>query len=203
MRLKLLFLLVVAGAAYLMSQGFTASSPAREYIYFGGKLVAMESVTSQAPAAVIYSPPNGTFSGPGGVFKVIVSDPNGAANLYQTNVMLGTSLDAATSCFLFYQHQWNQVFLYDPSTANWSAAMSLTPGVGSTTQLDSSLCTLFKTSSGGAYVSNQPTQFELSLNITLKPALANPVNIWTWVGDLQSQYFWWSILPPQPYTRNP
>jgi hypothetical protein len=107
MRLILLFLLVVAGAAFLLSQGFTASTPAREYIYFGGNLVAMESVTSQGPAAVSYSPPNGTFSGPGGVFKVIVSDPNGAA-------------------------------------------MSLTPGVGSTTQLDSSLCTLVMASSGGA-----------------------------------------------------
>lgn len=153
--------------------------------------------------AVNSSPLNGSFNGSDAVFKIVVSDPNGAANLYQTNVMPGTNLDAATSCFLFYQHQANQIFLYDPATATWSAAMSLTPGSGSITQLDSSLCTLFKTNSDGAYIGNQPTQFELSLSITLKPALANPVNIWSWVGDLQGQYFWWSILPPQAYTRVP
>ena len=199
MKLFALFLMI-AGAAFLLSQGFNAANPAREYIYFDGKLVAMESVTSQGPASNGYVPPGGVYSGSGGVFKITVSDPNGAANLYQTNVMLGTNLDAATSCFLFYHHQWNNVYLYDQATATWSPAINVTSGSGGPTQADSSMCTLYKAGSGGAFVANQPTQYELSLNIVLKPALANPVNVWTWVGDLQSQSVWWAIQPP-PYTR--
>jgi hypothetical protein len=203
MKWKTLATIALIGATFLASQGFNPSNPAREYIYFRGKLIAMESLTSQAPAPVDYSPPGGTFSGPGGVFKVRISDPNGAANLYQTNIMLGTNLDPATTCFAYYHYLWSNIYLYEPGTGTWSAPMSLAPGSSGPTQLDSTRCTLYKANSGSSFVPNQPTVAELSLNITIKNTVANPINIWTWTSDLQGNYAWWSILPPQSYTRVP
>lgn len=191
---------ILAASLTLAAQGFNPANPVREHIYFGGKLIAVESIPNQPPVSNGYTPPGGVGSGTGGVFKIRVKDPNGPANLNETHVYIGEIDDPNSACHMYFKHATSGIYFYKASDATW-VYIDTVPGTAGPTEVEDAFCKLFKTGSGAAVSATDPTVAEISINATLKSALPNPIKIWVKASDLQGNIANYSEqLPPYSST---
>lgn len=191
---------ILAVSLSLAAQGFNPANPVREHIYFGGKLIAVESIPNQPPVSNGYTPPGGVGSGMGGVFKIKVKDPNGPANLNETHIYIGETDDPNSACNMYFKHSSSTISFYKASDAT-RVDIDTTPGTPGPTEVEDAFCKVFKTGSGAAVSTTDPTVAEISINATLKSALPNPVKIWVKVLDLQGNMVNYAEqLPPYSST---
>jgi hypothetical protein len=141
------------------------STPTREYIRAGGKLVAIEiknfgAPTAYAPTTVSASPTNN--SGWANVFEYKFSDLNGAADITEAEVSYSesASLPFANSCRFVYTKSLNAVRLYNDAASAFVSG-SISPS-SSGSNIGNSRCTLI---GGSLVVSTSGNDLTLRIGI--------------------------------------
>ena len=153
-------------------QNLDPTAPSKEYIYIGGKLIAVElgpklSVTVTADSV---TPLSG--SGSSQTFALQYSDTFGSADLTQAWVWINAnSTTAANSCMAYYDKASNGIYLLTDGGHFWTARSTL----GATGTLSNSQCSINLTSSS---VVNSGTHLTLNLAITFTGAYAGAKNVY-------------------------
>jgi hypothetical protein len=161
--------------------GFTAAYDGAKYTFAevqnasrnsGWAALGTWTVTSgappPAPSAVSVTPNSG--SGSTQTFSFAYTDPNGAADIATTQVVINATLSATGSCCLYYARGVNELFLASDAGV-WQGP--LTPGVSGT--LQNSQCTL---NSGTSSVTPSGNNLTVNFAVTFAPGFAGGKNVY-------------------------
>jgi hypothetical protein len=120
------------------------------------------------PQLISLDPASG--SGQSQTFTLTASDASGAADIGSMNLLINSSLEGSTGCWIYFDHPHAQFTLY--SSGNWMGPAS----TGGT--LSSSVCSVKLASS-----SDSGNNATVSFAITFNAAFAGSRTIWAAAGD--------------------
>jgi hypothetical protein len=165
------------GLTFVAIQGQT-----REYIYLGGRLVAIESLNPNLPPATVsVAPSSGT--GATQLFSLVYSDANGYSDLTFVQFLIASSASGdASQCLVHYDVAGNGLWLYGDSGYFLGP---VTPGVNSNA-LVSSGCAVSTAESSRTLSGNTVT---LRASITFK--IARTANLYMRAMDSASHDTGW------------
>ena len=130
--------------------------------------VQMGTWGALGPASVVSISPN-SGSGPTQVFSAIFTDPNGATDLNNVQILFNTTASGANACYVMLLN--NHLYLQNDAWTGFSSA--ITPGSSGT--LSNSQCTLSAAGSSYTY-----SGYTVTLNVALSfnGSFASPKNIY-------------------------
>jgi hypothetical protein len=139
------------------------------------------TVPAGTPQAVSVSPSSG--SGSTQVFTFTYSDPRGYTAIGSTQTLIGSSLFASGSCYLFFNRYLNTIYLFNDAGTAWSSPVTL----GQAGTLQNGQCALNAAASSVTGVGNTLT---LNLSLTFKTSYAGSKNVYMEVYDGASDSGW-------------
>ncbi|MGA3026756.1 MAG: glycoside hydrolase family 44 protein [Bryobacteraceae bacterium] len=142
------------------------------------------TATSAGPPAIVSLTP-GSGTGLPAVFSAVYSDPNGAADLNKVLLLVNTSVNEASACYVYYYPQGNQLYLRNDAGTAWLMP-ALTPGGGGT--LANSQCTLNASTSAVSVSGNTLT---LKASVTFTSVVVGPRNVYLYASGLSGQNSGW------------
>ncbi len=155
------------------------ASPAREYTYFGSRLVAVDVRGNVGPNDLSYvAPPSQGLRRM--TMKFSISDPDGGANTAQLNVIIGQWFNNTRTCY-FHWVKWNNTFYLNNGlygAAEQWLPMSMASGAGADVQSDN--CKVYRNTTS---VSVTGTKRELTVDLDLRAPLGGDLNVWSWGRD--------------------
>ncbi|MFN0101992.1 MAG: hypothetical protein ACKV2U_07875 [Bryobacteraceae bacterium] len=173
-RIRRFFTIYLAALTTVWGQ----SSPIREYVYFGTRLVAVEARGNLGPNDLNYVAPAPSLRRM--TMKFQISDPDGGANVSQLNVIVGREFGNLRSCY-FHWTKWNNTFYLNNGLYGGSEAwLPLFLGTGGTGDVESENCKIYRS---GTATAVSGAAFELTVDIEMRAALGGTLNIWTWGRD--------------------
>jgi hypothetical protein len=131
------------------------------------------SAVNRAPQAVSVTPSSGTASSQ--TFTFLLSDADGYADISGLQLLIGTQLAAANSCYIYYNRPNDTLYLASDA-GSWQTPVSL----GASSTLQNSQCSLNSGSSSKSVSGNNLT---LNLAITFKSGYASSASIWMLAED--------------------
>ncbi len=140
-----------------------------------------------APSAVSVSPASG--SGARQVFSFLFSDPNGAADLLWTQMLVNSPLNITNGCYLHYNRSYNVVYLRDDASTAWLGPVPL----GTATTLENSQCIVNVGTSSRNVARNSlaenaaevaGTDMTVNLDLSFKTAFSGPKSVYMYAQDL-------------------
>lgn len=134
----------------------------KEYIYLGGRLVAVHIGGSALPTADSVSP---SGSGSSQTFTYKFSDVNGFADIQSTQMLVNATLTGVNGCYLYFSRATNQIHLMNDGGTAWSSPLTL----GTAGTLQNSQCIVDAGLSSSSGTANTLT---VILKLTFKPAFA-------------------------------
>jgi hypothetical protein len=135
------------------------------------------------PTIVSLSPNSG--DGPSVTFQAIYSDPNGTSDLSELLLLVNTSVNGATACYMYYQPQGNHLYLSNDAGTAWLTP-ALTPGVAGTAS--NSQCTL---NAGTSSVSTAGNDLTVNADLTFKSAFVGARNVYLYAAGSSGQNSGW------------
>jgi hypothetical protein len=147
----------------------------KEYIYLGGRLVAVHIGGSALPTADSVSPSFG--SGSSQTFTYTFSDVNGFADILWTQMLVNATLTSLNGCNIFFWRAANQIQLLNDGGTAWSSPLTL----GTAGTLQNSQCILDAGLSSSSGTGNTLT---VVLRLTFKPAFAGGKSNYLLANDL-------------------
>src|SRR5712692_2511240 len=118
---------------------------------------------NQPPTNVSITPSSG--SGSGQTFSYLFSDPNGFGNIVSAQMLVGATLSASNSCYLYFERSTNRVWLADDAgVGNVSLAT-----LGTAVTLQNSQCVF---DAGASSSSGTDTNLTVNLALSFKSAFA-------------------------------
>jgi hypothetical protein len=151
----------------------------------GGTSVAstFTILLAQPPTIVSLTPNSG--GGLSVVFKAVYSDPNGATDLDELQLLANTTDSAVSACYVYYYPHGNQLYLRNDAGTAWLSP-ALTPGGSGT--VANSQCTL---NASGSSVSLSGNNLTLNVSLTFAGTLTNPLNVYLFAAGLSGKNSGW------------
>lgn len=186
--------------AILHGQGIAVDKPAKEYVYLGSQLVAIETQLSGGPQApsVPYPGISG-LSGSPQTFSFAGRDPNGFADIYRIYFVVNPSAGTPqNTCHGFYDRASNGIYLYNDAMT--AVTGPLVPGAAGT--LFNTQCQIH---GDGSSVASSGTDVVLNLKMRLLGTYGSTSKgVYLWVVDMSGLGTGWvqtaTWLPPAAYT---
>src|SRR5712692_8320984 len=126
-------------------------------------LLVFAGPLGSAPSNVSVTPSSGTGSSQ--TFSYVFSDPNGFADIVSAQMLVGATLSASNSCYLYFERSTNRVWLADDAgVGNVSLAT-----LGTAVTLQNSQCVFDAQNSSS---SGTGTNLTVNVALTFKPAFA-------------------------------
>jgi predicted lipoprotein with Yx(FWY)xxD motif len=159
---------------------FGQSTPSKEYVYLGSKLVAVEAAASgaaQVPPTLASVSPSSTTSATQ-TFAVTARDSNGYADISRVYFLINTTPSIpAGSCHGFYDRASNGLYVYNDAVTAVSGP--ITPGVAGTIQ--NSQCAI---NGAASSVTSSGTDVVLNLSMTRQGTYSfDTRTLYIWVKD--------------------
>jgi len=136
------------------------------------------------PVVVSLNPSSG--AGSSQTFTVVVSDPNGAADLSWIQTMINTEVDAAGACFVHFVRAANSLYLQNDAGSIWLGPIP----VGSGT-LQNSQCTLNGSGSSAVW---SGTSVTLNVSVTFKPVFRGTKKVFVLGTDYGALHSGWQQM---------
>lgn len=159
------------------SDPLVPDNPAREHVYIGGRLVAIETLPdgpNVSPTVDWVSPSSG--SGANQVFTFRYSDADGYEDIVYAWALIRQTLGAANACYFRYQASQGTLRLLEDAGVTWSAP--LTPGTSQT--LENSQCRI---NGLGTSVTGDGSQLTIQVDVTFFGSFAGSKNVWANTRD--------------------
>lgn len=129
---------------------------------------------SAGPPVITSLSPN-SGSGSTQPFTVVVSDPNGAADVTAALFVINNTLNGNNGCYMSFSRAANAFYLFRDSDNSW---LPITPGANST--VSNSNCTL---SGSGLTVTASDASVTIVLPLSFKPAFSGLRNFYIMAVD--------------------
>ncbi|HYL78224.1 MAG TPA: hypothetical protein VEU96_28675, partial [Bryobacteraceae bacterium] len=141
------------------------------------------------PVAVSVAPSSG--SGSAQTFTFTFSDANGASNIVSTQIVVGSQLATAGTCYLYYATKATMIYLAT-DVASFSDGSTL----GAAGTMQNSQCTL---NPGASSVSLSGNTLTLTLVLSFKPAFTGAKNVYMEVQTATQDSGWaqrgaWTVI---------
>lgn len=156
-------------------------------------------------AAVSVTPGSGT--GMTQIFAFLYTDPNGAADIASSQIVINSTLTGTSSCYLFFVHSTNVVYVASDA-GSWQGPLT----IGTAGTLGNSQCTL---NSGNSSVNASGNNLTVNLAITFAAGYTGTKNVYMEVRNATTDAGWvregtWTVglsgsssSPPTPVSVNP
>jgi hypothetical protein len=129
---------------------------------------------SNVPQAVSVSPASGT--GVAQTFSFVASDPMGYADIAQAIILINSTTDGATGCWLSYDRASNRVSFYQNETGAWLTGLLGVSGI-----LSNGRCSLDLGRSGS---SGSSTLLTLALQLQFTSQFSGSRNLYMYVSSV-------------------
>ena len=148
---------------------------------------------SIGPPAIVSLSPIGSTGNPV-TFQAVYSDPNGAWDVSQAQLLVNTSISPLNGCLVYYQPRGNRLYLANDAGA-WITP-ALTPGVAGT--VSNSQCTV---DAGLSSVTMAGNELTLNVALTFSSTVAGLRNAYLYALGLSGQSSGWT--KEGTWTANP
>jgi hypothetical protein len=176
-----LLLLAVAQSGELLGQ------KAKQYVYFGGRLVAVEnlniSAINRAPSDLSLGPAQQNMRRT--TLELRATDLDGGANIMQMNVVIGPWYNAIRTCYFYYTRPSHTISLNNNTGDGF---LDLNLNAAGPAHVENDWCRIHRQNTA---VTTSGDNFALQLDIEFKPFLGGPslgapnepLYIWSWARD--------------------
>lgn len=170
------------------SDPLVPDNPAREHIYIGGRLVAIETLPDgpNVPPTVDWVNP-ASGSGSNQVFTFRYSDADGYDDILFAHVIIRQTLSGTNSCYSYYHQGQGAFYLRNDANTGWHGP--LTPGTSQT--VENSQCRI---NGLGTTVSGQGSELTTQLDLTFMGSYSGTKTIWGNVRDYAGPAVGWKTL---------
>jgi len=158
----------------VLGQGF----PAREYVYFGSRLIAVEARGNAGPNDLNYVAPAPNLRRM--TMRFQISDPDGGADISQLNVMIGQWYSNMRTCYFHWVKAASTVYLNNGLYGGSEEWQPMSISAGSTNNVESENCKIYRSGTG---VSTNGSTLELAVDIEMRAPLGGALNILVWGRD--------------------
>jgi hypothetical protein len=169
--------LIVGSIPVSWGQGLTPTSDGKEFIYLGGRLVAISVGLPHAPVPVSVTPSSGT--GLSQSFTYLFSDGNGYTDINSVQIMVNSTLNSVNSCQLYYIRPSNQLYMRNDANTAWIGPVA--PGASTTLENSQCIANVASTS-----VSGTGDNLTFVASLTFKSAFAGAKNNYMVAYDAQA-----------------
>lgn len=172
----------------LLSQGLSPSSPSKEFVRFGSRVLAVDrggSSTVATPSSATVTPASGSTDYV--AMAVNVYNSSGYTNTEWIQTAVNNTLTSVNSCYTYFNRPANLLYLMNDAGTQWLTPVQ--PGsVG--TYAENSRC---RVDGGGTSFSGEGTNAKLSIKFSFSIGFAGSKNSYVAAGQPSGSYGgWWT-----------
>jgi len=171
------------------SQGLSPATPAKEFVRFGSRVVAVDrggSSSVATPSSATVSPSSGSTDHAS--LAVNVYNSSGYTNTEWIQTAVNDTLTSINSCYTYYHRPSNLLYLMNDAGTDWLPAFH--PGdVGA--YAENSRCRI---DGGGTSFSGEGTSAKLTIKFTFNIAFAGSKNTYVSAGQPSGSYGGWGTV---------